>query len=268
MSEKSEKFAGQLERLIEQGDLLLSAIQYDCYPERFEEQMQKTEGKEKADEYLRLLPNFRLEYQAWYSEATAVVKQVLPDRLSDFVAYYEYPRARKAITFENYMIKDYLQGLQRSRFEKEIAGPSAAIPEFVQQLGIVKAAEKSLNSSLFEIRSILQADLFDSEIDSAEALAEAGFLRGAGAMCGVVIEKHLREVCDQHSIRVQKARPTISNLNDYLRKGDVLSVPQWRFIQHLADIRNACDHHRDREPTSDEIQDLVNGTRRVMKTVF
>ena len=268
MSEKREKFAGQLERLIEQGDFLLFAMQYDCYPERFEEQLQKIEGKEKPNEYLRSLPDFKSDYQAWYSEAKAVVKQVLPDRLSDFVAYYEYPRTRKEITFANYMIKDYLQGLHRTHFEREIAGPSAAIPDFVQQLNIVKAAEKSLNSALFEIRSILQADLFDSEVDSAEALAKAGFLRGAGAMCGVVIEKHLREVCDQHGIRVRKARPTISDLNDYLRKGDVLSVPQWRFIQHLADVRNACDHHRDREPTHDEILDLVNGTRKVMKTVF
>lgn len=268
MSEKREKFASQLKRLIDQGNLLEMAMQYDCFPKRFEEQIQEITGKEKADEYLKSLPDFKSDYQAWYSEAKAVVRQVLPDRLSDFVAYYEYPRARKEITFANYMIKDYLQSLHRTQYEREIVGPSAAIPEFVQQLNIVKAAEKSLNSALFEIRSILQADLFDSEIESAEAPAKAGFLRGAGAMCGVVIEKHLREVCGQHGIQIRKARPTISDLNDYLRKGDVVSVPQWRFIQHLADIRNACDHHRDREPTEGDIQDLVNGTRKVMKTVF
>lgn len=268
MSEKREKFGSQLERLIRLGDLLLIAMKYECYHKDVKKQVQDAMGDEKADDYLKSLPDFKSGYQGWYSEAKALVKQVLPDRLSDFVSHYEYSRARKEITFENYMIKDYLKGLHVEQHGRTLVDPSGAIPEFVQQLNIVKAADNALNSALFDIRAILQADLFDSEIDSAEALAKGGFLRGAGAICGVIIEKHLKEVCNEHGIRIRKARPTISDLNDNLRKHDVVTVPQWRFVQHLADIRNYCDHHKEREPTRDEIEDLLSGTKKVMKTIF
>ena len=166
------------------------------------------------------------------------------------------------------MIREYLKGLSVTRHGETVVDPSAAVSEFAQQLNIVKAAKNALDSALFEIRALLQADLFDSEIDSAEALAKGGFLRAAGAICGVVIEKHLKEVCNEHGIKFRKTRPTISDLNDHLKKHKVVTVPQWRFVQHLADIRNYCDHHRDREPTKDEIENLVSGTKKVMKTIF
>ena len=61
------------------------------------------------------------------------------------------------------------------------------------------------------------ADLFDSELDAAEALAKKKFLRGAGAMAGVVLEKHLRQVCSNHSVKISKKAPTINDLNDLLK---------------------------------------------------
>ena len=44
-------------------------------------------------------------------------------------------------------------------------------------------------------------------------------------------------------------------------------MPQWRFVQHLADIRNICDHDRGKEPQKDEIDDLLSGTSKVLKTI-
>jgi hypothetical protein len=270
MSEKYEKFAKALDQLITDGGMLHDAMQYDCSSEEFARQAKNHFGKEEGEKYLTRLPNFREKYQAWYSEAQALVKQVLPDRLSDFQSYYEYPRVRKDISFRNYMIRDYLQGLiiTRGWDGNVITDGKAAIPEFVQQLNIVKAARDKLDSALIDLTAILQADLFDSEIDSARALAKAGYLRAGGAICGVVLEKHLRQVSDAHSIIIRKKNPGISDLNQALKDKDFISVPQWRFIQHLADIRNLCDHAKGKEPTKDEIEDLLAGTEKVLKTVF
>ena len=66
-------------------------------------------------EYIQALPSFRDEYQPWYSEAKALVRQLLPDRLSDFTQYYEKPKSRKAITYASYTIEDYLQRVMVSR---------------------------------------------------------------------------------------------------------------------------------------------------------
>ena len=272
MSEKTKKFERDLDHLIKKGDKLYDAILYDCYGEEFVQLMTKDLGNDKVASYIKKLPSFKQEYQAWYTEALALIKQVLPDRLNDFNSYYEFPRVRKEITFQNYMIRDYLQGLQITRpsgFEDEIvADGKAAIPEFQQQVNIIKAAKSTLESSLINLTSILQADLFDSEIDSARALAKSGFLRAAGAICGVVIEKHLKQVCQNHGIVIRKKNPTISVFNQALKDNNSITVPQWRHIQLLADIRNLCDHDKEKEPEKNELDDLISGTDKVLKTIF
>jgi hypothetical protein len=62
--------------------------------------------------------------------------------------------------------------------------------------------------------------------------------------------------------------PTISDFNELLKGGDVIDLVMWRFIQHLGDIRNLCDHGKDREPTKDEVLELIDGVDKVIKTVF
>ena len=272
MSERTVGFAKELKRLINQGDMLHMAMINECDPQGFEKLLTKSfkGDTKKISEYVGKLPSFSDDYQKWYSEAQSVIKQVLPDRLSDFRSYFEYSKPRKEITFQNYMVRDYLQGLRitRGMAEEVVVDRRAAVPEFVQQLNLLKAASDTLDSVLLDLKAVLQADLFDSEIDTAGALAKAGYLRASGAVCGVVIEKHLLHICGVHGISSKKKSPGISDLNQLLRDADVISVPQWRFIQHLADIRNVCDHAKGREPTKDEIDDLVSGSAKVLKTVF
>lgn len=154
-------------------------------------------------------------------------------------------------------------------WEKEkVVGPDAAIPHFRQQLAILKSVRARFESSLFDIRQLVQADLFDSELDAAKELAKNKFTRAAGALAGVVLERHLAQVCDNHGIKVAKKVPGISDLNNTLKEANVIDVPQWRFVQHLADIRNLCDHNKKMEPTAEQVDDLVAGVMKITKTLF
>lgn len=265
MQSNLEKYKKDLEILLKKGDSLLIAIQYDCYPQ----QIAKALG-DKAEELIKSLPNFRNDYQAWYSEAKLVIKQLLPDRLSDFERHYEKPKPRKDITSDNYRIEDYLQALSVTHgWQKElVVGPDAAIPQFQQQLAMLKSVSQRFESSLFDIRQLVQADLFDSELEEARQLIKNGFLRGAGAIAGVVLEKHLAQVADNHNMKTRKKHPTISDFNDLLKKGGVLDVPSWRKMQRLGDIRNLCDHNKERNPTKEEVQELVDGVEKFTKTLF
>ena len=195
---------------------------------------------------------------------------MLPDRLGDFIKLYEKPKVRKEIKYGNYVIEDYLQTLTVTRgWEKEeVVGPTAAIPQFTQQLNILKSVEKRFESSLFDIKQLVQADLFDSELEAAKELNKKGFTRGAGAIAGVVLEKHLAQVCDNHSVTVTKKDPGISDLNDLLKSSNVIEVPQWRANQHLSDLRNLCDHNKKVDPTKDQIDELIEGVEKVTKTLF
>lgn len=263
-----EGFKAALHSLAAQGNDLLNALQLDCHPKEFEEAVRKQLGT-KTKAYIKKLPSFANTYQSWYSESKAMVRQVLPDRLEDFVRHYEKPKSRKEITFENYRIEDCLQGLRVTRgWQKEVVvDSSAAIPHLIQQLAIVAAARERFERSLYDIRQIVLADLFDSELDAAAALSKSKFYRAAGAMAGVVLEKHLIEVSINHNVKAA-IKPTISVLNETLKKADVIDVPQWRFIQHLGDIRNICDHAKTAEPTGEQIEDLLSGVKKVLKTIY
>ena len=267
-AEVLEPYATELKALIKKGQDLYLAMMYECDPEDIRAQVQEARGQD-ADEFLGDLPSFRDDYQPWYSESKALIGQLLPDRLADFTRYYERPKSRRPeITFANYTIEDYLQGLRVGSSRSPIVEPRAAIPSFLQQLQIVRSMESRLRSSLFDIRQLSQADLFDSELESAGSLVRNGFLRAAGAVAGVVLERHLKEVCANRSVTVRKRKPQIADLNDLLKDAAVVDTPQWRLIQHLGDLRNLCVHDREAEPSADQVKDLVEGVEKVIKTVF
>ena len=269
MTTNLDRFKKDLETLLELGRQLEMAMQYEAVPNEFKAAASK-ELKSTAEEYINKLPSFSSQYQRWYSESIALLRQLLPDRVADFVRHYEKPKARKDITFENYRIEDFLQGLTITRgYAKEVVvNSSAAIPQFRQQLAMLNAAKARFESSLFEIRQLVQADLLDSELEAAEVLAKHKFTRAAGALAGVVLERHLSQVCTDRKLSTGKKNPTIGDFNEALKAGGAIDLPQWRFVQHLADIRNLCDHSRLPEPTGDQVADLLAGAKKVTKTVY
>jgi len=264
-----DKYKNDLKSLIEKGNLLSVAIKFECYPENIEKQIKEVfKDAKKVKEYIGKIPQFNSEYQIWYSEALLLVKQLLPDRLFDFTKLFEKPKTRKAIEYGNYVIEDYLQNLSVTFGGEKKVGPDAAILQFEQQLNILKSIERRFESSLFDIRQLVQADLFDSELDAAKELNKNKFSRGAGAIAGVVLEKHLAQVLINHNLKPTKKNPSISDLNDQLKSSSVYDTPIWRKIQHLGDIRNLCDHNKSRDPKIEEVDELLSGVDSIIKTVY
>lgn len=126
---------------------------------------------------------------------------------------------------------------------------------------ILKAVESDFESSLYDMKQVIQANLFNSEIEVANELSKSGFLRAAG----VVLEKHLAQVSTNHGLVIRKQHLTISDFNDLLKSNAVLDVPAWRKIQRLGDLRNLCDHNKYREPTAEEISELIAGVEKLTK---
>jgi hypothetical protein len=264
-----ERYKKDLENLISVGHNLLNSMQYECFPDQFEKEVKK-EIKDDYPNFIKSLPNFSSNYQEWYSESLLLIKQLLPDRLADFIRLYEKPKTkRKDITYENYTIEDYLQGLTvTTGWEKKVVvGPYAAVPLYKQQFNILKAIQKRFTSSLFDIRQLVQADLFDTELDTARELHKNGFLRGAGAIAGVILEKHLSQVCANHSVKVS-IKPTIAIYNDKLKEDNVYETATWRKIQYLGDLRNLCDHDKKKEPKSEEVINLIDGVEEIIKNIY
>lgn len=211
-------------------------------------------------------------YQRWYTEAHALLRQLAPDRLSEFEDLYKGDGKRKTIDGRTYNIQDWLNGIRSPENSythvKLFDDLGVVLMRFSTQKAIVESARGRFESTLFDIRQLVQADLFDSEIDAARELAKHKFLRAAGAVAGVVLEKHLGQVVENHRLALRKQHPTIGDLNEALKAGGVLDTPAWRNIQRLGDLRNLCDHSKQREPAADEINELIDGVEKITKTLF
>lgn len=133
---------------------------------------------------------------------------------------------------------------------------------------ILDSLRNRFTSSLYDIRQLVQADMMDSELDSAKLLLKNGFVRAAGAICGVILEKHFVEVCKSHSLSVKKKNPGINDFNQVLKDNSIIDTSTWRHIGYLGDLRNLCDHGKEQEPSKEKVDDLIDGTEKVIKTVF
>ncbi len=211
--------------------------------------------------------NFSRNYEIWYSESLHVIKQLIPDRLDDFKSFYKNTKRQK-LEYTNYTVSDYLINVVRTIGDEIIVNREAAYLKYQQQLDILRSAQRKFKSSLFEIKQIVQANLWDSEIDAAKELHKKGYYRAAGTICGVILEKQLQQVCENHNVIIQKKNLTIADLNDQLKNNNIIEVSDWRFIQHLADLRNKCGHNKDQEPSKVEVNDLINGTDKIIKTIY
>lgn len=233
-------------------------------------------GKHKIDKEFKELKEkfngaFEKNYQKWFTESSALIRQTLPDRFLEFEILYKGEGKRKEVNSITYTIQDWLTGVRagtKYTGEKFFDDLAVVIMRLNTQVEILKSVEARFESSLFEIKQIVQADLFDSELETTRELLKGGFLRGAGVVAGVVLEKHLSQVCKNHKIVIRKKHPTITDFNDLLKNNNVIDVPNWRFVQRLGDLRNLCGHNKNREPTKEEVAELIDGVDKAIKTIY
>ncbi len=222
---------------------------------------------QEGQKYDMSLGEFGPRYESWYTKALSVVAQIIPERLPEFKEAYRHEK-RKEVTYDTYAVSDFLLGLKVTRGGAPVFNTTSAFAvKFLRQVGIVGAAVDAAPSTLRDIRAMLRAELLDSDLHAARGLFKAGHLRSAGIVCGVVLETHLRSVCDRHAVKVTKKDPGISDLNELLKAASVYDVPTWRLIQRLADIRNLCGHRKERDPKPDEVDDLISGAEKITKEV-
>lgn len=265
MSSNLERYRKDLTELHRRAEVAVHSLYVEVNSLGYWRNNKRSEGMTEAelDKLEAELLSFPRAYHRWYSEALVLVKQLLPDRVKDFVGLYEIPSHRPSCNRENYRIADACA----NRSGPGSVTPMEAMPLLREQIAIFESAALRLESSLFDMRQLVQADLFDSEIDAARELFEKGFGRAAGAVAGVVLEGHLKEVCASHNLTPPKAHPTINDFNQALKGAEIVDVPDWRLIQRLGDIRNKCDHPT-KEPTKAQIEDLIDGAEKITKTVF
>jgi hypothetical protein len=214
---------------------------------------------------------FLVNYQLWYTKATKLVRVLAPDRHQEFCAYYEHDPRRKQINIETYRIQDFFRGIRPAPHANtgkvDYDARSVANAYLSAQTLILESLSSRVDGILADLESAIAHGIQDAEIDSAETLKRVS-LRASGAVAGVVLESHLQRVAAAHAVTVAKKDPTIGDLNEPLKKAGVYDTPVYRKIQLLADIRNICTHQKGKDPTPDQIDEMLNGVRSITKSVF
>jgi hypothetical protein len=107
-------------------------------------------------------------------------------------------------------------------------------------------------------RSLIQAEVFDSELEQASALFQAGYKLPAAIVAGVVLETSLRELCDQEGLPHGK----LDKMNADLAKEGKYNKLQQKRITALADIRNSAAHGKPQEFTDQDVLDMIRDVER------
>ena len=109
-------------------------------------------------------------------------------------------------------------------------------------------------------RSLVQAEVFDTELEQATELLGGGYRAAAAVIAGVVLETSLRELCDRNSIGHGK----LDKMNVDLAKAGVYNKLQQKRITALADIRNSAAHGKPEEFSDRDVEDMIRDITRLV----
>ncbi|MEP9357892.1 hypothetical protein [Sphingomonas sp. KR3-1] len=106
---------------------------------------------------------------------------------------------------------------------------------------------------LSSVRGLVQAELFDSELDQSAELLKGGYKIAAAVIAGVVLETTLRQLCDTAGI----APGNLNKMNADLAKAQTYSLLTQKRITALADIRNSAAHGYADKFNDEDVKDMI-----------
>jgi hypothetical protein len=121
------------------------------------------------------------------------------------------------------------------------------------QCVFIAAMDDYKGGFLTSIKNLIQADVFDSELEQANELLNSGYKLASAVIAGVVLETALRDLCDRESIPTGK----LDKMNGDLAKKGIYNKLQQKRITALADIRNSAAHGKPNEFCEDDVKKMI-----------
>lgn len=122
--------------------------------------------------------------------------------------------------------------------------------------GVLKAAlEDYERGFLFELRELVEAEVFSDFLDQASALLTAGYFAPAAVVVGAVLEDGLRRLANRANLDVGES-PKLDRVNADLAKAGVYTKLVQKRITAVADIRNNAAHGKWDAFNADDVKDM------------
>lgn len=131
----------------------------------------------------------------------------------------------------------------------------------LELIAVFRAAQEDYEGGyLHSVRSLVQAELFDTELDQARELLKGGFKLAAAVIAGVVLETSLRQACADAGIEPG----SLNRMNAELSKAGVYNVLMQKQITALGEVRNKAAHGEAEEFNERDVSDMIASVERIV----
>jgi hypothetical protein len=138
---------------------------------------------------------------------------------------------------------------------------SGNIQNFQRTRAVFGAAREDFEGGyLTSVRHLVQAEVFDTELEQAKELLSAGYYPAAAVIAGVVLETNLRQLCIARNLDLGK----LDKMNADLAKGGQYNTLVQKRITALAAIRNSAAHGDHKAFTKDEVATMIDEVERLV----
>jgi hypothetical protein len=132
---------------------------------------------------------------------------------------------------------------------------------FQSLLAVLRAAKEDYEGGyLSKIRHLIQAEVFDSELEQSSELLAHGYTTAAAVIAGVVLETGLREMCADNGLGIGK----LDKMNADLTKAEVYSKLVQKQITAIADIRNSAAHGKTNQFGPADVSNMIRDVQNIL----
>ena len=103
------------------------------------------------------------------------------------------------------------------------------------------------------IRALIQAEVFDTQLEQARELITSGYNSAAAVVAGVVLETALRQLCIDNAIPAGK----LDKMNADLTKAGIYHLAVQKRITAIAEIRNNAAHGHPERFSAQDVEDMI-----------
>jgi hypothetical protein len=164
-----------------------------------------------------------------------------------------------ACGLESQHFKHFEEAAQRS----SMSSTSSDVLERMRAV-FLAAKEDFEGGYLSSVRSLVQAEVFDSELEQASELLSNGYKSASAVIAGTVIETALRELCDRNKVSYGK----LDRMNADLAKKGVYNANTAKRITALAGTRNSAAHGKPEEFTDGDVKSMIDEIGRFLSQHF
>jgi hypothetical protein len=138
---------------------------------------------------------------------------------------------------------------------------SGNLSNFLQAKAVFEAAREDFEGGyMTSVRNLVQAEVFETELEQARELLAAGYQSAAAVIAGVVLETTLRQLCIAKGIAVGK----LDKMNaDLAKAGQYNSLVQ-KQITSLAAVRNSAAHGDKGAYTEADVNNMLGEVERLV----